>query len=305
MLTHTVVDPDDPAFARADEADRQLLRGGRRAPPGRGERLGDGRGLGPRLAPARRRRRSRVRIVEQDAIQTLVDAGFLVVAAGGGGIPVVERPDGRLEGVEAVIDKDFASALLARAVGADLLVHHDRRRPGRGRLRHARPARARRRQRRRGAPPPRRRAVPRRQHGAEDRGGARLPRGGRRRGPHHEPRPPRRRARGARPARASSPPRTPRDRGGRTLSPHGEGRRPVPGRRPAAYSASARARGLERADDLRVAALARVRERRDAVAVGEVARRRRRRRARARSAGAAARPRRGSRPRAARSSRGC
>jgi len=62
-----------------------------------------------------------VRIVEQDAIRTLVDAGFLVVAAGGGGIPVIERPDGRLEGVEAVIDKDFASALLARAVGADLL----------------------------------------------------------------------------------------------------------------------------------------------------------------------------------------
>jgi carbamate kinase len=62
-----------------------------------------------------------VRIVEQDAIETLVEAGFLVVAAGGGGIPVVEQPDGRIEGVEAVIDKDFASALLARSVGADLL----------------------------------------------------------------------------------------------------------------------------------------------------------------------------------------
>ena len=53
-LTHTVVDPGDPAFARADEADRELLRGGRRAPPGRGERVGGGRGLGPRLAAARR-----------------------------------------------------------------------------------------------------------------------------------------------------------------------------------------------------------------------------------------------------------
>src|ERR671928_1618259 len=44
-----------------------------------------------------------------------------VVAAGGGGIPVIEEPGGRLRGVEAVIDKDFASALLATALGADLL----------------------------------------------------------------------------------------------------------------------------------------------------------------------------------------
>ncbi len=62
-----------------------------------------------------------MRILEHDAIDTLVGAGFLVVAAGGGGIPVVEEADGRLRGVEAVIDKDFASALLAIAVGADML----------------------------------------------------------------------------------------------------------------------------------------------------------------------------------------
>jgi carbamate kinase len=59
-----------------------------------------------------------VRIVEADAINHLMDSGFVVIAAGGGGIPVVER-GGDLFGVAAVIDKDLASALLARDIGAD------------------------------------------------------------------------------------------------------------------------------------------------------------------------------------------
>jgi len=63
-----------------------------------------------------------MRIVEVDAIKTLVDAGFVVVASGGGGIPVVEKEDGGLIGIEAVIDKDFASALLAETIKADLLL---------------------------------------------------------------------------------------------------------------------------------------------------------------------------------------
>ncbi len=62
------------------------------------------------------------RIVEAAPIRTLVEAGVLVVASGGGGIPVVELPDGRLEGREAVIDKDLAAVVLARAVGADGLL---------------------------------------------------------------------------------------------------------------------------------------------------------------------------------------
>ena len=61
-------------------------------------------------------------IVDAPAIAALADAGFVVVASGGGGIPVVRGEDGSLHGVEAVIDKDLAAALLARAVGADLLV---------------------------------------------------------------------------------------------------------------------------------------------------------------------------------------
>ena len=56
------------------------------------------------------------------ALRALVDRGCVVIAGGGGGIPVVREPDGRLVGVEAVIDKDRTSALLARELGADLLV---------------------------------------------------------------------------------------------------------------------------------------------------------------------------------------
>jgi carbamate kinase len=63
-----------------------------------------------------------LRIVEEDAIRTLVDNGFVVVSVGGGGIPVVANGDGDLSGVAAVIDKDLASALLANTIGAELLV---------------------------------------------------------------------------------------------------------------------------------------------------------------------------------------
>ena len=63
-----------------------------------------------------------LRIVDAPAVQALVEAGFVVVANGGGGIPVVEDADGTLRGVEAVIDKDLGAALLARSVDVDVLV---------------------------------------------------------------------------------------------------------------------------------------------------------------------------------------
>ncbi len=63
-----------------------------------------------------------VRIVELPAISSLVAAGVVVITAGGGGIPVVAREDGDLEGVAAVMDKDLAAALLANALGAELLL---------------------------------------------------------------------------------------------------------------------------------------------------------------------------------------
>lgn len=63
-----------------------------------------------------------IRIVQQEAILALVQAGFTVVGVGGGGIPVVEDAQGNLVGVEAVIDKDLASSLLAYTIQADLLL---------------------------------------------------------------------------------------------------------------------------------------------------------------------------------------
>ena len=61
-------------------------------------------------------------IIERDAIDTLIKNGFIVVAVGGGGVPVVQDSEGRLSGIEGVIDKDLASSLLARELHADLLL---------------------------------------------------------------------------------------------------------------------------------------------------------------------------------------
>ncbi|MPZ95118.1 MAG: carbamate kinase [Propionibacteriales bacterium] len=121
LLTHTVVDAADPAFHQPTKPIGGFY------PEDDARRLADvhhwtiaedsGRGW-RRLVPSPRPRR----IVEQESIRMLADGGVLVVAAGGGGIPVVETPDGRYRGVEAVIDKDLTSAHLATKLGADLLV---------------------------------------------------------------------------------------------------------------------------------------------------------------------------------------
>lgn len=63
-----------------------------------------------------------MRIVEEEAVRVLIREGFVVVTVGGGGVPVVADDDGSLRGVAAVIDKDLACSLLARAIGADLFV---------------------------------------------------------------------------------------------------------------------------------------------------------------------------------------
>lgn len=65
---------------------------------------------------------SPIEIVEGDAIKKLIEAGYVVISTGGGGIPVVADESGALTGVEAVIDKDFASALLAVSLQADLFL---------------------------------------------------------------------------------------------------------------------------------------------------------------------------------------
>ena len=120
LLTRTEVDRDDPAFADpakpvgpvyAEAQARALAaeRGWTVKPDGAGWR---------RVVPSPQPRR----IVQLEAIRRLVDGGFLVVCAGGGGVPVARTAGGAVEGVEAVVDKDLASSLLARDLGADALI---------------------------------------------------------------------------------------------------------------------------------------------------------------------------------------
>jgi carbamate kinase len=120
LLTLVEVDPDDPAMREptkfvgpaygAAEVDKLSSE--------RGWKLKEDRGRGFRRVVASPRPRS---IVEVDSIAALVERGVLVIVTGGGGIPVARTADGFLRGVEAVIDKDFASAVLARELGAEEL----------------------------------------------------------------------------------------------------------------------------------------------------------------------------------------
>ncbi len=120
LLTQVVVDAADPAFQRPSEPV------GPTYPHDEAGRLATERGWA--VAPAGDRWRRVVasplprEIVELRTIELLVDAGVLVVCAGGGGIPVVLDDSGALRGVEAVIEKDRAAALLACELGADLLL---------------------------------------------------------------------------------------------------------------------------------------------------------------------------------------
>jgi carbamate kinase len=63
-----------------------------------------------------------IRIVEEEAVKNLIQGGFAVITVGGGGIPVVAEENGNLTGVAAVIDKDYASSLLASVIGAELFI---------------------------------------------------------------------------------------------------------------------------------------------------------------------------------------
>jgi carbamate kinase len=121
VVTQTVVDKTDPAFIHPtkpigsfmDETEAKE----REANDGWTVVEDAGRGW-RRVVPSPRP----IEIVEAPAINSLTKAGISVVAVGGGGIPVIRRDDGSLEGVEAVIDKDFGSALMANLINADLFV---------------------------------------------------------------------------------------------------------------------------------------------------------------------------------------
>ncbi|WAL40546.1 carbamate kinase [Brevibacterium sp. BRM-1] len=120
VLTMTEVDPDDPAFEHPtkfigpvydeDAANRLAEEKGWAIAP-------DGpyfRRVVPSPLP--------VRVIEEEPIKLLVESGTLVICAGGGGIPTVLGSDGILRGIEAVIDKDLAAAMLAAHLDADVLV---------------------------------------------------------------------------------------------------------------------------------------------------------------------------------------
>jgi carbamate kinase len=120
LLTQVKVDPRDPAFAQPtkpigpvyDEATARRLaaeRGWQIAPDGDKWR---------RVVPSPRP----LEIMEASVISFLTERDVIVICTGGGGVPVVESTDGSLRGVEAVIDKDLASSLLARQLKADMLL---------------------------------------------------------------------------------------------------------------------------------------------------------------------------------------
>jgi len=120
LLTQVIVAADDPAFEKptkfigpvyTNERAQQLAFSRHYAVAADGDHW-------RRVVPSPEPRA----IVELPTIQLLVEAGVLVVCGGGGGIPVVVDRDGRLHGVEGVIDKDLAAALLAEGLGADALL---------------------------------------------------------------------------------------------------------------------------------------------------------------------------------------
>jgi len=124
VVTRTLVDADDPGFTRPSKPiGRHLPQDEARVLVEHGETWEDRGAKGWRRVVASP---EPLEIVDAPAIAALVDAGFVVIANGGGGIPVVARSDGTvghvLGGVEAVIDKDLGAALLAVTVDADVLV---------------------------------------------------------------------------------------------------------------------------------------------------------------------------------------
>lgn len=120
IVTQVRVDADDPAFQNPtkgiggymDEDQAEKFRA-------EGWTVVDDAGRGFRRMIASPQP---LEIIELDAIETLAEQGFVVVAVGGGGIPVVENSSGELRGTYAVIDKDRATSLLAQGVGADLFL---------------------------------------------------------------------------------------------------------------------------------------------------------------------------------------
>ena len=120
VLTQVEVDPADPAFQHPTKPIGSFMtREEAEALAAQGFAVMEDAGRGYRRVVASPRPKA---IVELETIRALMEAGQVVVACGGGGIPVSRAEDGSLHGAEAVIDKDFAAELLAESLDADLLI---------------------------------------------------------------------------------------------------------------------------------------------------------------------------------------
>ncbi|MCV7345961.1 carbamate kinase [Mycolicibacterium rhodesiae] len=121
LVTHSVVSVDDPAFTNPTKPVGSFLTEdrARALADTLGWSIAEDAGRGWRRTVASPRPTT---ILETDVIRQLLDGGAIVIAVGGGGIPVAIEPDGTVVGVEAVVDKDIASGLLAHELGAELLL---------------------------------------------------------------------------------------------------------------------------------------------------------------------------------------
>ena len=121
VVTQTIVDRDDPSFEHPTKPIGSFM--------SEGEALANQKKFGWQVVEDAGRGFRRVvpspiprEIIELDVIKLLVKKGYIVIAVGGGGIPVIRNEQGDIEGVEAVIDKDLGSSLLARHLGADIFI---------------------------------------------------------------------------------------------------------------------------------------------------------------------------------------
>jgi carbamate kinase len=121
VVTQTIVDREDRSFKHPTKPIGSFM--------SEEEALANKRGFGWEVAEDAGRGYRRVvpspipkKIIELDVIELLVQSGYIVIAAGGGGIPVILNDQDEIEGVEAVIDKDLGSSLMARGLGADTLI---------------------------------------------------------------------------------------------------------------------------------------------------------------------------------------
>lgn len=121
VITQVLVDPDDEAFRKPTKPVGPFLT--QAEAERRRDQLGwqivedSGRGW-RRVVPSPKP----VKVLQRHMIRESAEAGHIVIACGGGGIPIIKKPDGSYEGVEAVIDKDLSSSMLANQIGADIFI---------------------------------------------------------------------------------------------------------------------------------------------------------------------------------------